>query len=84
MKTHPDAPQLRGDFIASALGVSPPPRHQEEVLGLAVLDLWRMAKERQQSIRELCRTVRWETRDQGPVHRAQNLIEYSVPLPDAP
>ncbi|XP_056270977.1 tyrosine-protein kinase JAK2 [Pseudoliparis swirei] len=53
--------QLRGDFIASALGVSPPPRHQEEVLGLAVLDLWRMAKERQQSIRELCRTVSYKS-----------------------
>ena len=32
---------------------------QEECLGLAVLDLWRMAQERHQSVRELCKTVRY-------------------------
>uniref|UniRef100_A0A8C4P0A0 Tyrosine-protein kinase n=1 Tax=Dicentrarchus labrax TaxID=13489 RepID=A0A8C4P0A0_DICLA len=41
--------QLRSDFIASEAGVSPPLSAQEECLGLAVLDLWRMAKERHQS-----------------------------------
>lgn len=50
--------QLRSDFIASEAGVSPPLSTQEECLGLAVLDLWRMAKERHQSIKELCKTVR--------------------------
>lgn len=51
--------QLRSDFIASEAGVSPPLSTQEECLGLAVLDLWRMAKERHQSIKELCKTVRY-------------------------
>uniref|UniRef100_A0A7N8Y938 Tyrosine-protein kinase n=1 Tax=Mastacembelus armatus TaxID=205130 RepID=A0A7N8Y938_9TELE len=44
--------QLRSDFIASEAGVSPPLSAQEECLGLAVLDLWRMAKERRQSVRD--------------------------------
>uniref|UniRef100_A0A665VLH1 Tyrosine-protein kinase n=1 Tax=Echeneis naucrates TaxID=173247 RepID=A0A665VLH1_ECHNA len=42
--------QLRSDFIGSEAGVSPPLSTQEECLGLAVLDLWRMAKERHQTI----------------------------------
>lgn len=51
--------KLRSDFIASEAGVCPPLSAQEECLGLAVLDLWRMAKERHQSVRELCKTVRY-------------------------
>lgn len=50
--------QLRSDFIASKAGASPPLSAQEECLGLAVLDLWRMAKERHQDVKELCKTVR--------------------------
>lgn len=50
--------QLRSDFIASETGASPPLSAQEECLGLAVLDLWRMAKERHQSVKDLCKTVR--------------------------
>ncbi|XP_041647969.1 tyrosine-protein kinase JAK2 isoform X2 [Cheilinus undulatus] len=53
--------QLRNDFIASEAGVSPPLSTQEECLGLAVLDLWRMAKERHQSVRELCRSVSYKS-----------------------
>uniref|UniRef100_A0A7N8WYH3 non-specific protein-tyrosine kinase n=1 Tax=Mastacembelus armatus TaxID=205130 RepID=A0A7N8WYH3_9TELE len=53
--------QLRSDFIASEAGVSPPLSAQEECLGLAVLDLWRMAKERRQSVRELCKTVSYKS-----------------------
>lgn len=53
--------QLRNDFIASEAGVSPPLSAQEECLGLAVLDLWRMAKERHQSVRELCKTVSYKS-----------------------
>uniref|UniRef100_A0A673A5U9 Tyrosine-protein kinase n=1 Tax=Sphaeramia orbicularis TaxID=375764 RepID=A0A673A5U9_9TELE len=34
---------------------------QEECLGLAVLDLWRMAKERRQSVRELCKSVSYKS-----------------------
>ncbi|XP_070765433.1 tyrosine-protein kinase JAK2 [Enoplosus armatus] len=53
--------QLRNDFIASEAGVSPPLSAQEECLGLAVLDLWRMAKERHQSVREVCKTVSYKS-----------------------
>ncbi|KAM7012052.1 tyrosine-protein kinase JAK2 [Tautogolabrus adspersus] len=53
--------QLRNDFIASEAGVSPPLSAQEECLGLAVLDLWRMAKERHQSVKELCKTVSYKS-----------------------
>lgn len=53
--------QLRSDFIASEAGVCPPLSAQEECLGLAVLDLWRMAKERNQSVRELCKTVSYKS-----------------------
>ncbi|KAA8589465.1 hypothetical protein FQN60_012830 [Etheostoma spectabile] len=53
--------QLRSDFIGSEAGVCPPLSAQEECLGLAVLDLWRMAKERHQSVRELCRTVSYKS-----------------------
>lgn len=53
--------QLRSDFIASEAGVSPPLSAQEECLGLAVLDLWRMAKERHQSVKELCKAVRYHS-----------------------
>ncbi|XP_031606110.1 tyrosine-protein kinase JAK2 [Oreochromis aureus] len=53
--------QLRNDFIESKAGVAPPLSLQEECLGLAVLDLWRMAKERNQSVRELCKTVSYKS-----------------------
>ncbi|XP_056132816.1 tyrosine-protein kinase JAK2 [Lampris incognitus] len=51
----------RNDFVASEAGVSPPLSAQEECLGLAVLDLWRMAKEHHQSVRELCKTVSYKS-----------------------
>ncbi|XP_070687931.1 tyrosine-protein kinase JAK2 [Pempheris klunzingeri] len=53
--------QLRSDFVASEAGVSPPLSAQEECLGLAVLDLWRIAKERHQSVREVCKTVSYKS-----------------------
>ncbi|XP_070817587.1 tyrosine-protein kinase JAK2 isoform X1 [Chaetodon trifascialis] len=53
--------QSRSDFIASEAGVSPPLSAQEECLGLAVLDLWRLAKERHQSVKELCKTVSYKS-----------------------
>ncbi|TKS74385.1 Tyrosine-protein kinase JAK2 [Collichthys lucidus] len=53
--------QLRSDFIASEAGVSPPLSVQEECLNLAVLDLWRMAKERHQSVKELFKTVSYKS-----------------------
>ncbi|KAM3619642.1 uncharacterized protein V6R79_011176 [Siganus canaliculatus] len=53
--------QSRNDFIASEAGVCPPLSAQEECLGLAVLDLWRMAKERHQSVKDLCKSVSYKS-----------------------
>ncbi|XP_061594508.1 tyrosine-protein kinase JAK2 [Cololabis saira] len=53
--------QVRSDFISSKAGVVPPLSAQEECLGLAVLDLWRMAKERNQTVRDLCKTVSYKS-----------------------
>uniref|UniRef100_A0A672JQ86 Tyrosine-protein kinase n=1 Tax=Salarias fasciatus TaxID=181472 RepID=A0A672JQ86_SALFA len=53
--------QLRSDFIASEAGVAPPLSTQDECLGLAVLDLSRMATEQRQSIKELCKTVSYKS-----------------------
>ncbi|XP_041694645.1 tyrosine-protein kinase JAK2-like [Coregonus clupeaformis] len=51
----------RSDFVACQAGVSPPLSYQEECLGLAVLDLCRLAKERNQSVREVCKTVSYKS-----------------------
>ncbi|KAJ7993192.1 hypothetical protein DPEC_G00269890 [Dallia pectoralis] len=53
--------QSRSDFVAGQGGVVPPLTAQEECLGLAVLDLWRLAKERNQSVREVCKTVSYKS-----------------------
>ncbi|XP_068176062.1 tyrosine-protein kinase JAK2 isoform X3 [Antennarius striatus] len=53
--------QVRSDFIASNAGVSPPLSAQEKCLGLAVLDLLRMAEERHHSIKDICKTVSYKT-----------------------
>lgn len=51
--------KLQSDFISSEAGSCPPLTAQEECLGLAVLDLWRMASESHQSVKDLCKTVRY-------------------------
>lgn len=51
--------QLRTDFTSSEAGLSPPLTTQDECLGLAVLDLWRLAKEQHQSVKDLCKSVRY-------------------------
>ena len=70
--------------MANEGGVSPPLSVQEECLGLAVLDLWRMAKERNQSVREVCRTVRYPSSRKHSLYKllvSQNLhTPYGVGL----
>lgn len=51
--------QLRNDFTTSDVGSSPPLTMQDLCLGLAVLDLWRLAKEQHQSVKDLCKSVRY-------------------------
>ena len=64
--------QCRRDFVANEGGVSPPLSVQEECLGLAVLDLWRMAKERNQSVKEVCKTIRYP--------RSDHYVQESMPV----
>uniref|UniRef100_H3CXH8 Tyrosine-protein kinase n=2 Tax=Tetraodon nigroviridis TaxID=99883 RepID=H3CXH8_TETNG len=53
--------QLRTDFTSSEAGLSPPLTTQDECLGLAVLDLWRLAKEQQSSVKDLCKSVSYKS-----------------------
>ncbi|KAJ8408317.1 hypothetical protein AAFF_G00257310 [Aldrovandia affinis] len=53
--------QSRSDFVTGQTGVSPPLSAQEECLGMAVLDLWGMAKERNQTLKEVCKTVSYKS-----------------------
>ncbi|XP_061153241.1 tyrosine-protein kinase JAK2 isoform X2 [Syngnathus typhle] len=53
--------QVRNDFITSEAGVAPPLSVQDECLGLAVLDLWRIAKEEHLSVRELCKIISYKS-----------------------
>ncbi|XP_028817296.1 tyrosine-protein kinase JAK2 isoform X1 [Denticeps clupeoides] len=53
--------QSRSDFVGSQAGVSPPLDAMEECLGMAVLDLWRMAKERNQSLKHVCKCVGYKS-----------------------
>ncbi|XP_061680905.1 tyrosine-protein kinase JAK2 isoform X2 [Syngnathoides biaculeatus] len=53
--------QVRSDFVSGEAGVAPPLSVQEECLGLAVLDLWRLAKEQHQSVRDLCKIVSYKS-----------------------
>ncbi|XP_036376687.1 tyrosine-protein kinase JAK2 [Megalops cyprinoides] len=53
--------QARSDFVTSQAGISPPLSAQEECLGMAMLDLWRMAEERNQSLKDVCKTVSYKS-----------------------
>ncbi|TUD19543.1 Tyrosine-protein kinase JAK2 [Bagarius yarrelli] len=53
--------QSRSDFISGCAGVCPPVSVIQECLGLAVLDLWRTAKEKNQSVKEVCRTISYKS-----------------------
>ncbi|XP_039520252.1 tyrosine-protein kinase JAK2 isoform X1 [Pimephales promelas] len=53
--------QSRSDFVSGSGGISPALSLQQECLGMAVLDLWRMAKERNQSLGEICNTTSYKS-----------------------
>ncbi|TRY64943.1 hypothetical protein DNTS_024629 [Danionella cerebrum] len=53
--------QVRSDFVGGGAGVTPALSLQQECLGMAVLDLWRMAKERNQSLGEICNTTSYKS-----------------------
>ncbi|MFT7819168.1 tyrosine-protein kinase JAK2-like [Arapaima gigas] len=53
--------QSRSDFVNEQAGVSPPLSAKEECLGMAVLDLWRQAKEHNQSLKEVCKSISYKS-----------------------
>nr|AAF24169.1 janus kinase 3 [Cyprinus carpio] len=74
--------QSRSDFVSGRGGISPALSLQQECLGMAVLDLWRMAKERNQSLGEICNTTSYksclpETHRQD-IQRISRLARYQI------
>uniref|UniRef100_A0A8C1XXE8 Tyrosine-protein kinase n=1 Tax=Cyprinus carpio TaxID=7962 RepID=A0A8C1XXE8_CYPCA len=74
--------QSRSDFVSGRGGISPALSLQQECLGMAVLDLWRMAKERNQSLGEICNTTSYksclpETHRQD-IQRMSRLARYQI------
>uniref|UniRef100_A0A8C2CGR9 Tyrosine-protein kinase n=1 Tax=Cyprinus carpio TaxID=7962 RepID=A0A8C2CGR9_CYPCA len=72
----------RSDFVSGRGGISPALSLQQECLGMAVLDLWRMAKERNQSLGEICNTTSYksclpETHRQD-IQRMSRLARYQI------
>uniref|UniRef100_A0A8C1ECJ5 Tyrosine-protein kinase n=1 Tax=Cyprinus carpio carpio TaxID=630221 RepID=A0A8C1ECJ5_CYPCA len=72
----------RSDFVSGCGGISPALSLQQECLGMAVLDLWRMAKERNQSLGEICNTTSYksclpETHRQD-IQRMSRLARYQI------
>ncbi|MBN3302960.1 JAK2 kinase, partial [Amia calva] len=74
--------QSRSDFVSGQAGLSPPISTQEECLGMAVLDLWRMAKERNQSLREICKTVSYKSclpeKHRQEIQRMNRIARYHI------
>lgn len=66
--------QLRTDFTSNEARLSPPLTTQDECLGLAVLDMWRLAQEQQQSVKDLCKSVRYR----DPRWMKQKCSDFSV------
>ncbi|XP_051508894.1 tyrosine-protein kinase JAK2-like isoform X2 [Myxocyprinus asiaticus] len=74
--------QSRSDFVSGRGGISPALSLQQECLGMAVLDLWRMAKERNQSLGDICRITSYksclpETHRQD-IQRMSRLARYQI------
>ncbi|XP_050972472.1 tyrosine-protein kinase JAK3 [Labeo rohita] len=74
--------QSRSDFVLGRGGISPPLSLQQECLGMAVLDLWRMAKERNQSLGEICNTTSYKTclpeTHRQDIQRMSRLARYQI------
>ncbi|XP_057697878.1 tyrosine-protein kinase JAK2 isoform X2 [Corythoichthys intestinalis] len=74
--------QVRSDFIKGEAGVVPPLSVQEECLGLAVLDLWRMAKEQHRTVTELCKIVSYKSclpkLHQNDIEKRNRLDRYRI------
>ncbi|GAA6074412.1 tyrosine-protein kinase JAK2, partial [Tachysurus ichikawai] len=53
--------QSRSDFVSGCAGVCPPVSAIQECMGLAVLDLWRQAKEKNHRVKEVCKTISYKS-----------------------
>ncbi|XP_041086024.1 tyrosine-protein kinase JAK2-like [Polyodon spathula] len=53
--------QSRSDFVLGQAGVRPSLKLQEECLGIAMLDLLRIAKERNQRLKDVCKKVSYKS-----------------------
>lgn len=74
--------QSRSDFVSGRCGVNPPLSAMQECLGLAVLDLWRQAKERNRSPREVCKTISYKSclpvTHREDIQRMSRLARYQI------
>ncbi|XP_036435567.1 tyrosine-protein kinase JAK2 [Colossoma macropomum] len=74
--------QSRSDFVSGCGGVNPPLSAMQECLGMAVLDLWRQAKERNHSPREVCKTVSYKSclpeTHREDIQRMSRLARYQI------
>uniref|UniRef100_A0AAR2LK20 Tyrosine-protein kinase n=1 Tax=Pygocentrus nattereri TaxID=42514 RepID=A0AAR2LK20_PYGNA len=74
--------QSRSDFVSGCGGVNPPLSAMQECLGMAVLDLWRQAKERNRSPREVCKTISYKSclpeTHREDIQRMSRLARYQI------
>lgn len=64
--------QSRSDFVSGCGGVRPPVSAIQECLGLAVLDLWRQAKEKNHRVKEVCKTIRYSQGECGIIWKSDS------------
>ncbi|XP_060788628.1 tyrosine-protein kinase JAK2 isoform X1 [Neoarius graeffei] len=74
--------QSRSDFVSSSGGVCPSVSAIQECLGLAVLDLWRQAKEKNHSVKEVCKTISYKSclpeTHREEIQRMTRLARYQI------
>ncbi|RXM98395.1 Tyrosine-protein kinase JAK2 [Acipenser ruthenus] len=74
--------QSRSDFVLGQAGVRPNLKMQEECLGMAMLDLLRISKERNQSLRDICKKVSYKSclppEHKEAIQRLDRLTRYRI------
>ncbi|ROI46629.1 Tyrosine-protein kinase JAK2 [Anabarilius grahami] len=74
--------QSRSDFVSGRGGISPALSLQQECLGMAVIDLWRMARERNQSLAEICNKTSYKScipeAHRQDIQRMSRLARYQI------
>ncbi|KAK1157003.1 tyrosine-protein kinase JAK2-like [Acipenser oxyrinchus oxyrinchus] len=74
--------QSRSDFVLGQAGVRPSLKMQEECLGMAMLDLLRIGKEHNQSLRDICKKVSYKSclppEHKQAIQRLDRLTRYRI------